>query len=136
MKKQDLIYSGDRGDNGLDRAFVLYYRSIALRRMAAVALAIRLYEIDHGNRPADLSKLVPDYLPAVPEDPFADDARMISYLPNAEYPRMYSVGEDGRDDGGKYQYSDYGNVNPYEPDISFFLSGEPPEQEPKKHQRP
>ncbi len=45
---------------------------------------------------------------------------------------MYSVGEDGRDDGGKYQYTDYGNVNPYEPDISFFLSGEPPEQDRKK----
>jgi len=114
-----------------DAAFVYYCRSIASRRMAAVALAIRLYEIDHGNRPADLSELVPDYLPAVPEDPFADDGRMISYLPVAEYPRLYSVGQDGRDDGGKYQY-DYGDVNQYEPDVSFFLSGKPPKRVPEK----
>ncbi len=46
------------------------FESIAQRRMAATALAIRLYVTDHGRRPASLAELVPRYLPAVPEDPF------------------------------------------------------------------
>lgn len=48
--------------------------------MAATALAIRLYEIDHGQRPDTLEALVPDYLPAVPRDPFTLD-QPIGYRP-------------------------------------------------------
>jgi hypothetical protein len=49
------------------------------RRFVAVALAIRLYELDHGARPPTLDELVPDYLDAVPRDPFAHADRPIGY---------------------------------------------------------
>ncbi len=66
-----------------ERAVTLHYRTLAMRRMAAVALAIRLYELDHGQRPASLGLLVPDYLSALPEDPYATDGRTFRYRPEA-----------------------------------------------------
>ena len=53
----------------LDRTPRTHYKWLAGRRTAAVELAVRLYEIDHGHRPATLADLVPDYLPTVPRDP-------------------------------------------------------------------
>ncbi len=77
-----------------------HYERLASRRMAATALAIRLYELDHIRRPETLEKLVPDYLQVVPQDPFFDGARHIGYSPDAELPVLYSVGYNGIDDGG------------------------------------
>jgi hypothetical protein len=39
-------------------------------RQLIVQLAARAYELDKGKLPANLSDLVPDYLKAVPQDPF------------------------------------------------------------------
>ncbi len=72
--------------------------ALADARLAAVALAARWYALDHDDRLAqNLRDLVPAYLPALPRDPFTageplryDAARAI----------VYSVGEDGADDGG------------------------------------
>jgi hypothetical protein len=76
------------------------YAASAERRMAAVILAIRLYYLDRGVYPRALSELVPDYLPAVPLDPMAADARPLGYILAARgaRPVVYSVGMDGRDD--------------------------------------
>jgi hypothetical protein len=105
-----------------EAVFRMQYRSLASRRLAAVALAIRLYRADHrGMWPRSLSDLVPTYLAAVPADPLAGDNRPLSYLrdapassfeagvlsmagvsggPFAAGPLIYSVGTDGTDDGG------------------------------------
>ena len=45
------------------------YRRVTATRTAAVQLARRRYEVDHGQPPADLKALVPDYLEAIPQDP-------------------------------------------------------------------
>ncbi len=97
---------------------------LAFRRMAAAALAIRLYELDHGRRPAQLADLVPDYLPAVPVDPLAADGREIAYHPDAEPPVLYSVGENGTDDGGKPAET----PEHLGRDQLFYLNGDPPHQ--------
>jgi hypothetical protein len=47
------------------------WKAIAARREAAVALAMRLFEADHGRLPTTLAELVPAYLPSVPQDPFS-----------------------------------------------------------------
>lgn len=109
----------------LDRAVELQYRVLALRRMGATALAIRLYELDHGHRPATLEALVPDYLPAVPVDAMSD-GRVIGYLPDAEFPRLYSVGSNGLDDGGEFAFGRYGKIDKDALDVPFFLDGPPP----------
>jgi hypothetical protein len=110
----------------LGRAASAHYRALGQRRMAAIALAIRLFEVNRGHRPRTLDELVPDYLPTVPADPMSSNG-VIQYLPNAEHPRLYSIGLDGIDDGGEYVYirgGDYIDVNAA--DMPFFLDGKPP----------
>jgi hypothetical protein len=78
-----------------------HYWSIAAQRAATAALAVRLYAVDHGRQlPVRLEDLVPTYLPAVPMDPLADDNRPLGYDPDPANPRLYSVGDDGIDQGG------------------------------------
>lgn len=104
----------------LDRAIVLHFRSLALRRMAAIALAIRLYQIDHGQRPASLNALVPAYLPSMPQDPFNADGQPFGYVPQG--PWLYSVGVDGVDDGGMYGLKSTGSLDYDALDLVFFLT--------------
>jgi len=62
------------------RYFIQYFRGLGEKRAAAVSLAAQLYRHDHGGAwPASLGQLVPDYLPALPIDPFHDDRRSIGY---------------------------------------------------------
>jgi hypothetical protein len=115
-----------------DRLCVLHFRALAMRRMAAVALAIRLYELDHGKRPEQLTELVPKYLPAVPQDPFAADGRPIGYLPHAPHPFLYSVNDNEIDQGGKYAETPHHRPTPDKYpshggyDLPFFLNGDRP----------
>src|SRR5258708_3211423 len=75
----------------------LGYRAMADRRLAATALAIRLYALDHdGQLPPTLDALAPQYLPAVPIDPMSGQS--LRYLNEPRNPRIYSVGADGVDD--------------------------------------
>ena len=89
----------------LGRAAQQHYLLLADRRLAATCLAVRLYAIDHqGALPERLDDLVPAYLPAVPLDPVAAGGvpiRYVSSRADAKDPRVYSVGADGNDDGGK-----------------------------------
>ena len=63
-------------------------------------LALRAYRLDHGADPSALSVLVPQYLQAVPTDPFALSGPL-HYKHLGMKPLLYSVGPDGKDDGGK-----------------------------------
>jgi hypothetical protein len=74
---------------------------VANRRLAATALAVMLYRADHGGAfPQTLDDLVPQYLPAVPVDPLAVRGATIGYVADGERPRIYSVGDNGVDNGG------------------------------------
>lgn len=110
------------------RVYKTRYRALARRRLAAAALAMRLYELDHGGRrPARLPDLVPTYLPAVPDDPFAANGPPIRYLPDANRPLLYSVFKNGEDDGGKFTIGSRGYVDIVDsPDLVFFISGDRP----------
>jgi hypothetical protein len=78
-----------------------HYLTLANLRMSAVALAVREYRLDHGDRlPATLEELVPNYLPQVPDDPMAAAPAKLIYKPAHQPPIVYSVGRDGKDDGG------------------------------------
>jgi len=67
---------------------------------ARLLLACRAYEEATGHLPETLQALVPDYLPAVPRDPF--DGQPFRY--STERRIIYSVGEDLTDDGGTRGY--------------------------------
>jgi hypothetical protein len=84
------------------RAPETYFRALADRRAAAVLLAIRMYELDHGGAlPASWADLVGEYLPAIPNDPFAAGGAALRFVRRGDDEIMlYSVGADGVDDGG------------------------------------
>jgi hypothetical protein len=112
--------------SSLDKGGVQHFRALVYLRMAGVALAIRLYDIDHGRRPATLDELVPRYLPAVPQDPFASDGRKIGYNSKARRPVLYSVGDNGVDEKGEYGVADDGTGDWRAKDLPFFLNGDRP----------
>jgi hypothetical protein len=58
-----------------------YFKILERRRKAAVALAMRLFELDHGRRPTSLDELTPDILSRVPLDPFAKMERPVIDIP-------------------------------------------------------
>jgi hypothetical protein len=112
----------------LEHVIKLRYRALAYRRLATTALAIRLFQHDHGRRPASLQELIPDYLPRLPIDPHSKDAAILGYLPNAEKPRLYSVGENEIDEGGEYGLHPSGQAD-RSADLPFFLDGPLPRQD-------
>ncbi len=102
-----------------------HFQIVVRRRMAAIALAIRLYEIDRGRRPVALAELVPDYLDEIPSDAMAADGATIRYRPEAEVSVLYSVDENGNDDGGVLWNEEYKAYFKHDHDIVFFLNGRP-----------
>ncbi len=63
------------------------------------ALALSAYKHQHGAYPETLSALVPEYLSAIPIDPFSDEP-LCYRLDERDGYVLYSVGENGIDDGG------------------------------------
>lgn len=85
----------------LPRVLETHHRERSERRLAAAALAVRWYAVEHeGRLPGRLDDLVPRYLPAVPVDPLIGGGARISYKPAATQPILYGVGTNNVDDGG------------------------------------
>ncbi len=69
------------------------------KQLTVTAIALKRYKLRHENFPADLTALVPEFLPAIPLDPV--NAQLLHYKPNADGTfLLYSVGEDAEDNGG------------------------------------
>ncbi len=68
-----------------------------------VALALRAHHAERGHHPADLGELVAGgYLSRLPDDPFALSGPLrYRRLAGDDKYLLYSVGADGKDDGGK-----------------------------------
>lgn len=67
-------------------------------RLVQCDLAIRLYEHDHGAWPDSLDRLAPDYLKAVPLDPYTNRPPIYRVQPHGFL--LYSTGSDKTDNGG------------------------------------
>lgn len=68
--------------------------------LLTVMLALRAYKAEHGSYPNRLDALAPHYLAHVPDDPFALSTPL-RYRRLGKTFLLYSVGPDGKDDGGK-----------------------------------
>lgn len=68
-------------------------------RLLTAELAVRCYRSEQGRAPTGLQQLVPNYLQRVPADPFSGTP--LIYRPQGSDWLLYSIGEDGVDDGGK-----------------------------------
>jgi hypothetical protein len=71
----------------------------AFIKLAATALAVERFRRDRGRLPAGLKELAPQFLDAVPTDPF--DGAPLRYRLLARGYIIYSVDADGHDDGGR-----------------------------------
>jgi hypothetical protein len=85
------------GEKLLDRS--LKRRDVELRLLIA-DLAVRQYLHERGQAPGTLDELMPSYLPAVPIDPFS--GKPLIYRVQDDGFVIYSVGPDGKDDGGRF----------------------------------
>ena len=65
-----------------------------------LAFALAGYCADHGVYPEKLADLTPQYITAFPKDVFDNDADLHYVRQDSGY-LLYSVGPNGRDDGGK-----------------------------------
>lgn len=71
----------------------------AAQRVTLTAIALKRYQLKNGKYPMNLDSLVPEFLPAVAVDPV--NGRPLHYRLTADGTfLLYSVGENGRDDGG------------------------------------
>jgi hypothetical protein len=73
-------------------------RNAITESMVPVVFALGAYRTDHKGYPAELAALVPKYLPAIPEDPFSGGP--VRYKRDGAGYVVYSVGLNGKDDGG------------------------------------
>jgi len=75
-------------------------RSEQVQRNLFVAFALAAYQRDEGRYPAKLADLAPKYLAAVPGDVFS--GKELIYKPQGNGYLFYSIGANGKDDGGRW----------------------------------
>jgi hypothetical protein len=75
------------------------HRGEQLRTNVTVALALAEYHAESGEYPATLHELTPRFLPDLPTDRFS--GRPLRYRRTRAGYLLYSVGVNGRDDGGR-----------------------------------
>ena len=90
---------------------------VALVRTAAAALALERYRLAHTNTlPASLEQLTPYFCQSVPADPY--DGKPLRYKAHGASFVVYSIGSDGRDDGGVAWESNYVKIPQ---DVGFLV---------------
>lgn len=75
-------------------------RTAQAARHRELFLALALCRAERGRYPATLAELSPEFLPAVPDDLFAD--RPLTYRAEGEGYLLYSVGPNGKDEAGRW----------------------------------
>jgi hypothetical protein len=95
------------------------------RRQVITAIALKRYQLKHGSYPPDLASLVPEFVAAIPADPI--DGKPMRYRLDGDGQfLLYSIGLNGKDDGGDsaipgltkgdYYWSDPNCLDPKAPD--------------------
>jgi hypothetical protein len=82
-----------------DRALLKILSFETQREMTRAAITIKRYQLRMGKLPPDLASLVPQYLPELPHDWMDGNPLRYRVNPDGTF-TLYSVGEDGKDDGG------------------------------------
>jgi hypothetical protein len=78
----------------------LQFRAETQRSLCLTVLALRRDELEHAQLPADLAALDPDLLDPVPVDFMNGQSLRYRVEVDGAW-RLYSVGLDGKDDGGE-----------------------------------
>ena len=79
-----------------------------------LVLALRQHHLDFAEYPEEISSLAPAYVPALPDDPVSTSDLVYRRI-GSDY-LLYSIGFDGKDDGGKMATESYwfepGDISP------------------------
>jgi hypothetical protein len=94
-----LRYFSEMSVASLCRALNRAMRAETERSMVLAAIAIKRYTARHGSVPESLDALVPELLASVPMDYMNGEALRFRRQQDKGF-ALYSVGEDGTDDGG------------------------------------
>ncbi|MCB1125153.1 MAG: hypothetical protein KDM81_01555, partial [Verrucomicrobiae bacterium] len=101
-----------------ERAHYPFAEGQAWVAMARLACVLERYRLAAGDYPGELAALVPEFIDAIPPDPAGggdlhyqrtDDGRFV----------LYSVGRNGRDDGGKLVFYKDRLVNTWAEDCDW-----------------
>jgi hypothetical protein len=74
-------------------------RAEIMRQIVITAIALKRHQLRHGSPAKDLNALVPEFLSAIPNDPVDGEPLRYRSNPDGTFV-LYSVGDDGKDDGG------------------------------------
>ncbi len=96
-----------------------FLRCLAKNRSAVTAVAVERYRVANGRLPDNLDGIVPQWLDAVPEDPFT--GKPLHYRIRDKGYVVYSVGADLNDDGGLSREDLDGPYGPYGLDVPFHV---------------
>jgi hypothetical protein len=81
------------------KAWQISFKTLTLQQMVVAAIALQRHQLRHGKLPTTLRALVPEFLSALPYDFM--DGQPLRYGRNHDGSfQLYSIGDDGRDDGG------------------------------------
>ena len=86
---------------------------------AQTALAIERFRLANGKLPKKLDELIPQFLPAVPQDPF--DGQPLRYHRLEKGYVIYSIDRDGEDNGGRERPADAKSTDKTNYDITFTV---------------
>jgi len=92
-------------------------RAEAAKQTAITAIALKRYQLKHDYCPPSLNALVPEFLPAVPRDPVDGEPLRYRLQSDGTF-LLYSIGDNGKDDGGnpslekEAEHSNYNWLNP------------------------
>jgi hypothetical protein len=112
----DVVTPNVRG-TGLEP--MLHDRTVATTRLLIAEAALRAYQLERGELPDRLEQLTPDFLARLPVDPFDPDAEPLRYVRSDDGCVVYSIGSDGKDNGGLAPVRDKGGW--VDPDIESDL---------------
>ena len=94
-----LRYFSEMSVGALSRSLNRTMKAETERSMVLAAIAIKRYALRHGRLPESLDALVPELLSSIPLDYMNGEALRFHHQPDGGFV-LYSVGEDGTDDGG------------------------------------
>ncbi|MAE62358.1 MAG: hypothetical protein CMJ49_13505 [Planctomycetaceae bacterium] len=100
------------------RSWEIFNRHEAMIRAARIAVAIERHRLAHGTRPDKLDDLIPQFLDAIPVDPF--DGKPMRYINSSAAAKVYSVDKDAIDNRGAWTDADGHRYQPGT-DVGFDL---------------
>ena len=87
------------------RLFLFAAANDGALRACQTALAAKRFQLQHNRWPRTREELVPEFLPAWPDDPF--DGQPLRLIASENEFAVYSLGENETDDGGDLHYEPY-----------------------------